>query len=128
MHHFVIAVEFIFVYAQHLIVSFFPLALVENAEHFVKSVIHASPQSRNLHDDAVVNQTVDESIGNTLYDGPSIVVQGLVFDVDHGFLDVPHLVSEQIYGNHGYAISFVFAILEDVFRIGILCSEVLAEA
>ena len=87
-----------------------------------------SSQARYLNDNAVMGKTVNKRVRDTLCHMIAVIVKSLVLYVQNRFFYVAHLVAEQIHGNHRYTVTVVLAVFQNVFRIGILCTEVLAEA
>ena len=77
------------------------LRLIKDAKHLVQTVVDLPVQPRYLDDDAVVCQAVHECIGQAPCHHVTIVVKGLVIDVDHRFLYVSHLMAKQIYRHCG---------------------------
>ena len=75
-----------------------------------------------------MGKTVNKRVRDTLCHMIAVIVKSLVLYVQNRFFYVAHLVAEQIHGNHRYTVTVVFAVFQNVFWIGILCTEVLAEA
>ena len=54
----------------------------------------------------------------------SVIVEYVMIDIHYRFLDVAHLVAEQIYGNHrvgkAFLIGFAYVVLVAVLRTKIL--------
>ena len=84
-------------------------------------------QTRNLYNNAVVRQAVDKRIRNTLGDTLFVIVKSVMMDVDDRFLNVSHLMTENIHGNHRHGIAFL-ATGNDILFALILNAEILAEA
>ena len=76
------------------------MSLVKDAQHLVKTVVNLAVQTRNLHDDAVVSQTLDKRIGKAVYHPVVVVIVAVVIDIEYGNFDISHLVPQQIDGNH----------------------------
>ena len=84
-------------------------------------------QPGDLHDDAVVSQTVHKRIGKPLCHNLAVVVVRLPAHIQHRFLDVAYLVTQQIDRHHRDGVGTATFRLH-VGLVGILCPEILAEA
>ena len=104
------------------------VGLVKHAEHFFEPVVDLSVQQRDLHDDTVVDETVDKRVGESLRDLVALVVVGLVVDIEHGHVDLPNPMSEDIDGHHRNAVGRAHLLVHHVLRVGILGTEILPEA
>ena len=80
----------------------------------------------NLYDDAVVGQAVNERVWQSFgHDFPVVVIR-LVPYIEDRFLDVPHLMPQQIDGHHGNGM-LVGAVFVNVTGVFILDAQVLPE-
>ena len=114
---------------EHLAVESIHLGLVEEAQHLVEAVVDLTAQTGYLHDDAVVHQALHEGIGDALRHLVAVIVVRLVVDIEHGLLDVAHLVAKQIDRYHGDAVVHQSVlVLHDILGVGIVGAEVLTEA
>ena len=84
-------------------------------------------QTRYLHNDAVVSKAVDKRIGQALRHQFVVVVVRLTAHVEHWLFYVAHLVTQQIYRHHGNGVCALM-LRQHILHIGILCTEILAEA
>ena len=116
-----------FVYVQHLFVRTVHLRLVEDAQHLLHAVVDLTAQTGYLHDDAVMRQTVDERIRQTLRHDVVIIVVGATANVEHRLLDVTHLMPKKIDRNHRDGIALL-ALRQYVLRVGIVHAKILTEA
>ena len=112
---------------EHLLAGLRLASLVEDAENLVEAVVHLATKARDLHDDAVVGEAVNEGVGETLGHAVAVVVVGLVAHVKNWLLDVANLVPEDIDAYHGDGVALTAARLY-VVRTLVLHAEVLAEA
>ena len=101
--------------------------LVKNTQHAVQPVAGTHMQPRNLHNDTVVGQAVHKRIGQPLCHHLTVVVVRLSAHIQHGFLDVAYLVSQQIDRHHRNGVGTA-AFRLHIGLVGILCPEVLTEA
>ena len=85
-------------------------------------------QQRNLHNDAVMDEAVDKRVGKALGHLAALVVVRLMVDIEHGHVDVPHPVSENINCHHRDAVGRAQLLLHHIFLVGILGAEILPEA
>ena len=127
LHVAVALVVDVVVEGQGVLVGLVSPFLVEDAEHLVQPVVYLSVQARNLHDDAVVYQTLHERVGHALRHQLVVIVIRLVAHIDDRLFDVAQRMSQQVYRDHGQRM-LVYAFLHDVSRILILCAQVLSEA
>ena len=112
---------------EHLLTVLILKRLVKDAQHLVKSVVYLTMQTRYLHDDAVVGQAVDEGIRNSFRHQTAIVVVTLMVYIEHGFLDIAHLMPQQV-DCHCRQCMTVVAVGHDVLGVLILYTQILAEA
>ncbi len=103
------------------------LRLVEDTENFIQMVVDLTAEQRYLHDDAVMHQTLYEGVGDSFLHLIAIIVVGFVVDVDNRHLNIPHPMSEEINGHHGYGKAIV-AVMANIAFITVLCAQVLPEA
>ena len=124
-----IGISFIYsiVYSQHLAVMPVLVGLVENTQHLYKTVVYTAMQKRYLDNDAVVHKTLHKRVGYTLGHLHTVIIVRLVLYIENRLFYVPHPMAEQINGYHRYAIAIGIRILQDIVRIGILRTKVLAE-
>ena len=108
---------------QQAVVVLVPAGLVKDAQHHVKPVVYMTVQTRNLNNDAVMRQTVHKSVWKTLCHDVVIIVTRLVAHVQHGFLNVPHLMAQQIDGHHRQGMTSI----RHVFRVRIVHAQILPE-
>ena len=101
-------------------------ALIEHAQNLLEPVVHLAAQTWYLYDDAVVRQTVDKSVGQATGHQVLVVVVGLVLYVDDRLLDVAHLVTQNIDGNHRHGVPLA-AVGQDVLLALVLHAKVLPE-
>ena len=83
-----------------------------------------SVQTRYLHNDTVMCQTIHERVGQPLRHDVVIIVTRLVAHVQHRFLYVAHLMAQQINGHHRQGMSPI----RHVLRIRIVYAQILPEA
>ena len=121
--HLSIVSVYLLIQAQHMLVAMLLTCLVEDAQHLVEAVIDLTMQTRYLHDDARVCQTVNKRIGQTLYHLIPVVVVSLMVDIEHRLFDVPHLVPKEIDSHHRQGIGTVH-----VLRVGVVHAQILSEA
>ena len=79
----------------------------------------------NLHDNAVVGQTLYKRVWQSLRHHQSVVVVRLVAHVENWFLDVAHPVPKKIDRHHRQGLA---PIIGHVARILVLHAEILSEA
>ena len=113
--------------SQTVLVRLADTALVEDAEHLLKPVVHLTAKPGYLHDNAVVVQAVDEPVGNAPHDRFVVVVVHLLADIYHGVLNLAHTVSQQVHGHHGQRMA-VRAVGYDVLGILVVNAQILTEA
>ena len=111
---------------EGLLAVSFKVRLVEDAQHFLQSVVDLTVKTGNLDDDAVVGQAVDEWMGQALGYEIVIVVVGMTTYIKHRFLDVADLMAQQVNGYHRNGIA-LFALRQDVLRVGVVHAQILAE-
>ncbi len=80
-----------------------------------------------MHNDAVVCEAFHEVVRDSVCHFTPVVVVSLVADIEHGFQDVAHAMSKQVYGHHGNGVSLFFAFVADVFLVVVLCAKILSE-
>ena len=90
-------------------------------------IVNLTMQQRNLHNDAVVRQTADKWVFHRLLYYLSIIVVGIVLDVNHGLVHMAYAMSQEINRHHGCCVSLVLPLLRYVFGSEILGTQVLAE-
>ena len=128
VHHVGIVFVIVCVKTDNLLVSPIAFSLVENAQNLVQPVVYLAVKQRNLHDDTVVYQTVDERVGHAVLHFFAVVVECLVTYVHHRFLYVAHAVPQKIDGYHRQCVALVAAFLLHVLFCVILCGKIAAEA
>ncbi len=128
VHHVGVVLVKRLVEADDLLVFAVALRLVEHAEHLVQPVVDLAMQQRNLHDDAVVYQAVDEGVLVSVGHLRAIVVEGFVAHIDDGLVYVADAVPQEIHGHHGEGVSLSVAFLLHVLLRVVLCREITAEA
>ena len=74
-----------------------------------------------------MRQAADKRVFHRLLHYLSLVVVGIVLDVNHGFVHITHSVPQEIDRHHGCGVSLVFPLLRNVFGREILGAQVLAE-
>ena len=84
-------------------------------------------QTRNLHNNTVVCETLDKGIGKALCNSASLIVIRLMLHVEYGFLDIAHLMSQKINRHHGQGMT-VTAFANHILGILILNTQILTEA
>ena len=109
---------------QDTIVVSIATCLVEDAQHHVKTVVDLAMKTRNLNNNAVVRQAIDERVGQTFRHHMIVVVVRLVIDIQHRLLHITHLVPQQIDGHHWQCMTGILHVL----GVGIVHAQILAEA
>ena len=128
IHHFGVVFIVVHIETDNLLIARIPLRLVEYAQHLVEPIVYLAVQERYLHDYAVVDQTVDEGVLHSVFHHPAVVVVCVMRYIDHILVDIPHTMTQQIYGYHRHGISVQSALLHHVLLGIVLCSEITAEA
>ena len=116
----------VFVYFKYLLRVALNLGLVEHAEHLLKSVVHIAMQKRNLHNNAIVGQTFHKRLFIDVGHDVSVIVKHVMIDIYYRFLDVSHLVPEEINSYHRVGKAFLIGFAH-VVLVAVLGSEILAE-
>ena len=101
--------------------------LVEDAQHLVEPVVDTAVETGNLHEDAVVVETVDKAIGDALRHGYVIIVERLMAHVDHGFFYLADGMPQQVDGHHRQCVT-VGTVGNDVAGVLVVYAQVLSEA
>ena len=112
---------------DNLLVPFVPFRLVEYAQYFVQLVVDLAMQQWYLYDDAVVYQTVDEWVRVSMFHLLSVIINSLMTDVNHSFVNVADTMSQEIDRHHRNGISLVVAFLLYVFFGVVLQGKIAAE-
>ena len=111
-----------------LLIVFFLVGLVKDAENLLKAIVDLSAQERYLYDDAVMGKAIDKRVRQALGHLMPLVVVGFVVDIEYRHVDVPHPVSENIHSHHRDAVGRAQLLLHHIFLVGILGTEILPEA
>ena len=82
-----------------------------------------SVQAGNLHDNAVVGQTVNKRIWKADCHYVAVVVKRLVVHIKHRLFNIAYFMAEQIHSHHRQGI----AVILHVLWIGIVYTKVLTE-
>ena len=122
--HISIAAVCAIVDAEDMVVTLVLVRLVEDTQHHVQAIVDPAMQTGYLHNDAVVRQTVDEGIRKACRHHVAVVVERLVVHVEHRFLDVAHLVAQQVDGHHRQGV----AILLHILGVRVVYAQVLTES
>ena len=103
------------------------LRLIEDAEYLLQPVVYLAFQQGNLHDDAVVLETLHEGVGLGERHFIPVVVVYFVPCIHDSFVDVADAVPEEIHGN-GRKCVFPVGVLAHVLLVVVLQGEILPEA
>ena len=107
-----------------------PVFLVEHAQQTFQAVAGASGEERDLYDDAVMRQTLDERVGSR--ERMVIIVQIAAAHIDHRLGEVAQGMPQDVDGNDGQPIgpflSVLVLLFDDVLLVEVLRTQVLAEA
>ena len=110
--------------SEHVAVVLIHPRLVEDAQHSVKSVVDLAVKAGYLNDDALMREALYKGIGQPLCHHVAVVTANLLVHINDRLLDVAHLMPEKIDSDHRQSV----AVFLDVFRVGVVHSEVLSEA
>ena len=101
--------------------------LVENAQEPLQVIAGTPLQIGNLHDDAIVRQTLDKRIGNPFLDLVAVVIQIPATDVHHRLAQVAQLMPQDIDGDDGQTVTARVLIRGHILLIQVLNAQVLPE-
>ena len=119
MHHFFIISIVVLVNAEHLLVVLALLRLVEKTQYFVEPIVDTTAKARDLHDDAVVCQTIKKGVGDSLDHQITVIVESMMVHIKNRFLHISNFVSKNIDCHHWQGIA-LFAFGVDIIGIGVL--------
>ena len=111
---------------QCLLAAALLVTLVEDAQHTVKPIARTNAKTGYLDDDAVVSQTVNKRIGQSLRHHTSIIVVRLAAHIQHRLLDVAHLMPKNIHRHHRDSVCTPPLRLH-VLLVGILRTKILTK-
>ena len=107
-----------------------PIFLVKYTQQTFKTVTSSSGEERNLHDDAVMSQTLYEGIGRRKR--IVVIIQIAAVHVNHRLGQVTQGVSQNVDRNDGQTIctplSMLILFFDNVLLIKILRAQILSEA
>ncbi len=127
VHHVCIVLIFLVIDIEHLLIVQILLGLVKNAQHTLKPVVHLSLEQGYLHNNAIMGETFHKRFFLSLRHDLSIIVEHIMVDIDHRFLDVAHAMAKQINSYHRIGKPFR-RIVTDIYLVAVLCTKILAKA
>ena len=112
---------------KRLLAVAFQIRLIKNAQHLLQTVVYLPMQAGDLHYDAVVRKALDKWMGKATGDQIVVIVIGMTTDIENRFLNIANLVAKKIDRYHRNSIPLL-ALCQDVLRIGVVNTKILAEA